>query len=112
MITIPIDITSVIIGLIIGMPLGAFLMHRHLIKKMDEGGVNEKTATINLVAWVYTAVWAFWHLQAAQGGLLPVPTIFDAMGGIAAGISLGLDASVALGMIGRMFGGRDKKEDK
>ena len=113
MINIPIDITSIFIGLSIGIPLGAFLMHRYMLRKAYGNGVDgEKVATVNLMAILYTMVWVYWHLQAAQGLWTGVPTVFDAMGGVAAGITLGIDASAVMGFIGKILSKRDNDEEK
>lgn len=111
MITVPIDITSVFIGLALGLPLGAFLMYRYMNKNYSNGVDGEKVATVNLMAIGYTLIWVYWHIQAAQGIWTGVPTVFDAMGGVATGITLGLDATVVMAFIGRLFNKGEIKKD-
>jgi len=90
---IPWVIGGMVAGICIGLYFGLFFRNRS-----DTSDARRLIATA--LSFFYSALWVYWHLQAAQGSWAPVAPIFDAIGGITTALMLGIDISV----IGRLVG--------
>lgn len=90
-----IDPASVIVGIVIGIPVGIIIRDYYHRTK------NEKTSKVitHLIAFAFTVYWVIWHWQAAQGIMTDVPRLVDIMGGISLGLTLGFDGERILKFI-------------